>query len=437
MEEWTRGCPRAIARPRQTTTTTRRAMKKILLMTTSLCLASSAFAGGYRVSIQGQQALGMGHAATAMSDSAETVFFNPGAITRIGDGETITGGLTLLKSKTIYQNSNTTYYAETDSPIGTPINFYYVSKPADSDVAVGLGIYTPYGNVVKWPTDWSGSHLVNDIELKALYIQPTIAVAVNGRLSIGFGPTYAVGKVNFNRNLNSSLVDSQGNRSDVTVEANDVNAWGYNLGLMFQASDRFAIGLGYRSRITLKARGEKAMFSDIPRLLRTVYPDTTFDADLILPAELALGVSWMISSSTTLAIDYNRTYWGDYKALDIQFHNGAGESRNPRNWQDSDIYRIGVQHRLGNTWTLRAGIYLDKTPIQDGYFAPETPRNDATGYTLGASLKVNDQMDIDMSFLYITSKEFNASYDHHPDGPFGGLYKSSATSIGLGFNYRF
>lgn len=412
-------------------------MKKILLMTTSLCMASSALAGGYRVSIQGQQALGMGHAATAMSQSAETVFFNPGAITRIGDGETITGGLTLLKSETIFQNSGTQYYAETDSPIGTPVDFYYVSKPGDSDVAVGLGVYTPYGNIVEWPTDWAGSHLVNRIELKALYIQPTIAVAVNDRFSVGFGPTYAIGKVDFNRNLNSSLVDEQGDRANVTVEASDVNAWGYNLGLHFKASDAVSIGLGYRSKITLEARGEKADFEDIPNLVRTVYPDTTFDADLILPAELAIGISWAVNPDTILAVDFNRTYWGEYKALDIQFHNGAGESLNPRNWEDSDIYRIGVQHRLDEDWTLRAGVYVDKTPIRDGYFAPETPRNDATGYTLGASVKVSPQMDVDMSFLYITSDEFNASYDYHSDGPFGGRYETSATSIGLGINYRF
>ncbi len=413
-------------------------MKKILLMTTSLCLAGSALAGGgYRVSIQGQQALGMGHAATALSQSAETVFFNPGAITRIGDGETITGGLTLLKTEVIYQNSNTQSYAKTDNPLGTPVDFYYVSKPGDSDVAVGLGIYTPYGNTVEWPTDWPGSHLVNHIELKTLYIQPTIALAFNERFSLGFGPTYAIGKVEFNRNLNSSLVDERGKRANLTIEASNVNAWGYNIGLHFKASDAVSLGLGYRSKITLEARGEKADFENIPNLLRTVYPDTTFDADLVLPAELAIGISWAINPDILLAVDYNRTYWGDYESLDIQFRNGVGESLNPRNWKDSDTYRIGLQYRLDDDWILRAGIYTDKTPIREGYFAPETPRDDAIGYTFGASIQLDPQMDIDMSFLYLTSDEFDASYDHHNDGPFGGRYESAAVSIGLGINYRF
>ena len=52
-------------------------MKKIIMITASLCMATSAHAGGYRVSLQGQKALGMGHTGVAMSDSSEVVFFNP------------------------------------------------------------------------------------------------------------------------------------------------------------------------------------------------------------------------------------------------------------------------------------------------------------------------------------------------------------------------
>ncbi len=37
---------------------------------------------------------------------------------------------------------------------------------------LGLSVYTPYGSTVKWEDDWAGSHLVNNIELQAIYIQP-------------------------------------------------------------------------------------------------------------------------------------------------------------------------------------------------------------------------------------------------------------------------
>jgi len=416
-------------------------MKKIILFTTSLVMASGAYAGGYRVSIQGQQALGMGHAGVAMSDSAEVVFFNPGAMSRLKSEQQITAGITLLSGETIFQNETTGSSANTDNPIGTPINLYYTSSPRDGKLSFGIGLYTPYGNSVEWPTDWSGSHLVNNIELKTIVVQPTIAYRFNDSLSAGFGPAYATGTVDFNRNLSTSLVDSNGNRSNVTIKASNVNQWGYNLGFLITPSENFSAGISYRSKITLKARDEAANFENIPDSLKTVFADSTFDADLVLPAELTVGIAYAFSADTTIAVDINRAYWSAYKALDVQFANGAGLSSNPRNWEDATIYRIGVQHRQNEDLTLRGGIYRDKTPIGKGYFSPETPRNDATGVTLGASYKVSENMDLDFSFLYITSTEFNAEYDHYNQSgtevSFGGTYQTTAKSIGAGINYKF
>ena len=56
-------------------------MRKFLLL--ALCaLGSTAvtYAGGYRVSLQGQRALAMGHTGVAVVHSAELGFFNPSGL---------------------------------------------------------------------------------------------------------------------------------------------------------------------------------------------------------------------------------------------------------------------------------------------------------------------------------------------------------------------
>ena len=58
-------------------------MNKVFGVVLGLCIACSAQAGGYRAALQGQKALGMGHTGVAMTDSAESIFFNPGAITQL------------------------------------------------------------------------------------------------------------------------------------------------------------------------------------------------------------------------------------------------------------------------------------------------------------------------------------------------------------------
>jgi len=416
-------------------------MKKTLLTVTGLCISSSAFSGGYRVALQGQQALGMGHTGVAMSESAEVVFFNPAGMSFLDADSNIVGGITLISSDTEYQNQQTNTTAETDNPIGTPVGLYYTTK-IDEKMSFGLGLYTPYGNTVEWPTDWAGSHLVNNIELKAIYIQPTMSYKINDKYSVGLGLSYISGDVDFNRNLNSSTVDENGDRTNVSIKAKGVSDWNFNLGFMAKPTDELSVGISYRSESTMAARNEPATFNNVPSSLQsTLTSPTTFNADLILPAELTLGVAYDLDAKTILAFDFNRTFWGAYESLDIEFANGQS-SVNARNYKDSNIFRFGAQHELDEAIVLRGGIYFDKTPVQSGYFAPETPRNDSIGLTAGGSYAVNKQLDLDFSLLVLMFEEFNGSYDHiiNSDGStssFGGDYLATVITLGFGVNYKF
>ena len=404
-----------------------------------LAVAGSVHAGGYRVALQGQKALAMGHTGVAMSESSEVIFFNPGAMTQLESESDFTGGLTLLEGETKYQNEATLVEEETDNPLGTPLNGYFTQKMSEQ-MSWGLGIYTPYGNKVEWPTDWAGSHLVNYIELQAIYIQPTIGYQVNDSTSVGFGPNMVLGSVEFNRNLSTSLTDADGNRSNVTITADNVIAWGFNLGLLHKLSDKTSLGFSYRSEVILEARDEDADFDDVPTALQTTFADGEFDADLPLPAELTIGIAYKYSDKMTLAFDFNRTFWDVYDELKIEFDNGI-TSVNPRNYEDSNIFRFGLQYRYNDKWTLRGGIYFDESPVQDGYFAPETPRNDSIGYTAGASYRYSKNLEMDFSLLILTFDDEENSYDYYEEGgftiPFGGTYDSAANSFGFGLSYKY
>ena len=413
-------------------------IKQFIAIGLGVCLAGVAQAGGYRVALQGQKALGMGHTGVAMTDSAETIFFNPGAITQLEAEMDIVGGITLLQGSTLYRNDATGSTVETDNPLGTPINAYLAQK-LSQDLSWGLGIYTPYGNKVEWPTDWAGSHLVNFIELQAIYIQPTIGYQISESTSIGFGPTLVLGSVEFNRNLSTSLRDATG-RSNVTIEAKNVTAWGYNIGLLHEISEQTRFGISYRSEVIVEARDEDATFDNIPASLPGQYDNVTFDADLPLPAELTIGVAYDYSDKLTLAFDVNRTFWDVYDELVIEFDNGV-TSTNPRNYEDSSIVRFGAQYRYDEKLTLRAGIYFDESPVPDGAFAPETPRNDAIGYTVGATYHASKNLELDVAVLILTFDETTNSYDFYEENgqlvPFGGTYDSAANSIGFGLTYKY
>ncbi|RZJ59188.1 MAG: transporter [Flavobacterium sp.] len=425
-------------------------MRKILSLTMMALAASSAFAGGYRVSLQGQKQLAMGHTGVAVVNSAEVLFFNPAGMAFLKDRFNVSVGANALFAKTKFQNETYNQNASTDN-VGTPFNVYASYKATDW-LSVGIAVYTPYGSSVEWDQDWEGSHLVNNIDLQAIYIQPTISLKVNEKFSIGGGPIFVTGSVEFNRNLSRSLTDEQGNRTDVTIDAKNVSATGWTAGFMFNPTSKLRVGVNYRSEIIMEARDGEAKFNDVPAFLAsnpdpdaTVLGNTKFNADLPLPAELTAGVSYEVNDKLLFAFDYNRAMWHAYDALVVDFKqtptSNVPQSVNPRNYKDASTYRVGVQYKATSKFVLRAGWYFDESPVQDGYFAPETPRNDSMGYTGGLTFQVTPKLGIDASFLYLHFDETSNSYDYYnEDGnntSFSGTYKNSVFSPGLGLTYSF
>ena len=406
----------------------------------AIMAAATTYAGGYRVSLQGQKALAMGHTGVAVVQSSELVFFNPAGLVYLEDKWNISAGVSGVFSNIAYQNVETGANARSDSPMATPL-YLYASFKANDWLSFGLGVYTPYGSEVKYQDDWEGSHLVNNIKLMAIYIQPTVSFKINDNLSVGGGPIYVTGSVNFNRNLNRTLTDLDGNRANVEIDASGISAWGWVASTMFNFTDNLRIGATYRSEIILEADDGDAKFSNIPNSPLTPFQNTSIKAAMPMPAEMTVGVSYDFLDKFLVAFDYNRSFWDAYKSLDIDFENPAiPDSKNARNYKNSSIYRFGLQYEATEMFTLRAGYYFDESPVQDGYFAPETPRNDSNNFTAGLTVNVSKNLQIDASFLYSHFKEVNASYDYYfEDGaavPFKGIYKTNAFVPGLGLTYK-
>jgi long-chain fatty acid transport protein len=226
---------------------------------------------------------------------------------------------------------------------------------------------------------------------------------------------------------------------------------------MFNPLDKVRLGVNYRSEIIMEARDGDANFYNVPAALgsnpayptvnpnATVLSNTTFNADLPLPAELTAGISYQVTDKWLVAFDYNRAFWHVYDALVVDFKktstSNVPTSVNPRNYKDASTYRVGTQFKPNSKFAFRAGWYYDESPVQDGYFAPETPRNDSMGFTGGLTYQITSKLGVDVSFLYLHFDETDNSYDYYnEDGTnvsFGGTYKNVVFSPGVGLTYSF
>ncbi|NER12584.1 transporter [Leptobacterium flavescens] len=413
--------------------------QRLLFLIITIVFGHFSYAGGYRIALQGQKQLAMGHTGVAVINSSELIFYNPGGLAFIDTQFTASIGANAIFSDINYQDEALGIFTGAENKTSFPFSGYAAYKLNDW-ASVGLGIYTPYGSQVAYPRDWAGSHLVNSIELVSVFIQPTLSIKLNSKMSIGGGPIFSLSGVNFNRNLDRSTTDENGNRSNVTIDQGGITAWGYNIGMFFKPNEKIGVGVNYRSEIRVKAEDGTADFRNLPATLPGNFDNVTFNATLPLPAELTVGMSYQFNEKWLVAFDINRTFWSAYESLDIFFSNGI-TSINPRNYQNTTNYRLGLQYVANDKFTLRGGYYFDESPILNGFFSPETPRSDSNNFTAGITLNISSRLAIDASVLYSYFEEVNASYDFYQENgqtiPFEGFYTNSSFVPGLGLTYNF
>ncbi|WP_242921971.1 OmpP1/FadL family transporter [Pontibacter liquoris] len=408
---------------------------KILALLGGTLISGMAMAGGYQVNLASQRQIGMGHTGTGLETGTASIFFNPGAMSYIRQNG-VTVGASGIISKIAYRAPEPgTSTAEADNPLGTPFQVYGAYK-VDELLTVGLGIYTPYGSTVKWGDEWSGRFGLNQLELQAIYIQPTVSYKVTDKLGIGIGFIYAIGGVNLQRSI---PVQNQAGEYGKAELDGGASGMGMNVGVFYKPTDKLSVGLNYRSKVDMEVKEGDVTFTNIPGSLSSRFPEgTEFDARLPLPATLSLGVGFMPTEALTLALDISRVGWSAYENLRFDYSqnvNGSPTSVNARNYEDTYIYRIGAEYKVGEALALRGGAYYDNSPVQNGYLTPETPDADSRGLSAGVGYQVSENLSVDASFLYINKKERTDASDK--SGGIGGTYKSIAYIPGIGLNYTF
>lgn len=404
-------------------------MKKITLLLTLVAMVTwSAFAGGYQVRLQGQKQTGFGLIGTPFSFGASSIFYNPGALAMMKAKTNFQLGASGILSNVTFQKSATNYQANTDNPLGTPFYFYGARKVTDN-LTVGVGVYTPFGTTSKWEDDWAGRFLVQNISLKAIFVQPTVSYKINDMISVGAGFVYAMGDVELNKAL------SYNDNSSVNIKGS-TNSIGYNLGVYIKPIEELSIGIDYRSEVVMEMEEGDAVFTIPASLSGTIPENNKFSASLPMPANLDVGFAYQLTEDFMLAAEINYVFWSIYDSLNFTFEENGEmlNSNNPRLYENKMIIRLGGQYILNDNFTLRVGGYYDPSPTNEDYFTPETVSLNTTAFTFGFTYKPIKNLCIDVSYLHIMGEEADKSYD---PANFSGTYKTQAAIPGFGISYNF
>lgn len=407
-------------------------MIRSAITTLLLCVSVGVYAGGFQINAQGQRQLGMGHTGTGLlHNDASYLFFNPGAGIFLDRRVSITAGVTLLKPRTVYlEPAPGIYKAEMVHNTGTPFEFYGAYRAGRW--AFGAAVYTPFGSRAQWEDDWKGQFMIREIDLKTIFIQPTVTFRMNDYVGVGAGFIYATGNFKLRKGVPVQFQNGDYGEGNLDGSASGI---GYNVGVYIRANEMWSAGISYRSSVAVSVDGGAADFT-VPSSLGEYFPSTTFTTELKLPSVVSAGVGFS-SGLWKVAADFNYIGWASYDSLRIDFADNTDKLKDiasAREYQNTWIARVGVQYQPIARIVVRAGAYFDKSPVLAGYLTPETPDANRIGITAGSTIVLGKNLSLDLSFLFVEGMKRT---DTNLETQFSGTYKSRLVAPGFGITYQF
>lgn len=402
-----------------------------------VCISTQALAGGF--AINEQSASGMGTAFAGRSSSAldaSTVFGNPAGMSYLG--EQVSGGMALIDASSDISNASSNFSGSNDGDMVpfTAIPFGFYVKPLDENWHFGIGVFAPFGLSTEYENDYQGRSFADQSDLSVVSIQPTLSYKLNEQWSFGAGVSanYADGTLSSAVNPAPAVFRD----GEYKVSGNDWG-YGYNLGVMLQATDSTRLGLSYRSKVDYTLEGD-VKNTDVAN---GIIPAGKYDGslDLTTPESFELSVTQQFDSQWTGYAGYTWTRWSRFQEVTIKSPTNSAavfhEVTEEENWHDTRSYAAGLSYQLNPQWVLRSGLAYDPTPTNNTDRSPRIPSGDRYIFALGAGYSPSANLTLDVAYVYLQEEEVSVNNSGTGKGHYQADFNNAAQSLAAQATWRF
>ncbi|UCE22611.1 MAG: outer membrane protein transport protein [Candidatus Aminicenantes bacterium] len=415
-------------------------------------LSPSAHGAGFLIYEHGAAAMAMAGAFVGLANDATAVFHNPAGIAFL-EGTQVSAGVTLIfPSSTLTMPDiglvNPAYGETYDqvSQVFYPPTFYITHKFTDNLVA-GFGFFAPYGLGTEWPdpATFPLRYISTRANMQTLIFNPTLAYKFNDNLSVGVGVSYIHSSLELDLTylLDLTAIPPLGIYDiPVTVEETTGTAWAVNAGFLYKG-DMFSLGFNWRGGFTIDYDGNLDLdMSPVPIPL----PENgTVVAPFSFPHILGIGTAFNLSDQLILTADVHYILWSAFDRIEVE----ADVPGLPialdfepidENFEDSFVFRVGMQYQMNENFALRGGFLYDQTPQPVESMDTMLPDSNRWALTAGFGYSVG-KFAIDVAYQFEPFKDRispNRDIYDTPLGNFGeGTYSSTAHLFGISFRYVF
>ncbi len=319
-----------------------------------------------------------------------------------------------------------------------------VSIQINDNIVVGLGIYNPFDFAVEWPlswgitkqpTVWLGSNKARQFNINTWYFNPTVAYRMNDELSVGIGISYVYATMN--KMTEIMQIEAKGSGYNV------------NVGAIYKPRENLSIGVSYRMKTDIEFSGGTKFAGGSQT--RYLYPATTGKVKMLLPGNFIVGAAYELIPDLSIEGDLQYVQWSEYNQLKVEITptvpNAPTVPNTPitqkKNWQDAITLRGGIEYKIDQDFTIRAGGILDLSPQPPSKTEPSMPDGDRIDISIGGSYKYNDNLSFDVAYMLGLFQERDAknsnltgSIDDNEAGV-PGIYNGRTNTISINIGYTF
>jgi len=393
-------------------------------------------AAGFALSEQGVSGLGNAYAgAAAVAQDASTVWWNPAGMSRLPRGKHLLLGAHVIVPNTEFSNRASAGPSpllpaggnggDAGDTAFVPNLFY--AMDLNPSWSFGVGVNVPFGLSTKYDRSWIGRFQGIESEVQTININPSASFKISDRASVGFGISYQRGKVD----LLTGQALSATTETTTTVDV-DGDAWGFNVGALFDVGPATRVGVHYRSSLDYELEGSLTV-AGLPA------GNANVKLDLETPANLSFSVAHRVNDRLELLADATWTQWSKIdRLLLVRTANGTTADTLVFNFDDTWRVSAGANYKWSGPWTLRAGVAFDQSPVPNAQVrSVRLPDNDRYWLSLGATYQMSRSSRLDFGYTFVQVKDADINNTQAGKGTVNGTYEATVNILSVQYQHSF
>jgi long-chain fatty acid transport protein len=373
--------------------------------------AGRAFAAGFERAEQSPEAVATAGAQTADADAAAAVYYDPAALA-FQRGLTVQGGATILLYRGTVTPSTGGGDVAGSADFATPTVF--VGQRVAARFAVGIGVFDPFAWSIAYAPSWAGRFAGTSVDVRALAINPSLALRPVPWLALGFGVDIVPTTLSYRH-----ATQTTGGESTFAADVSATGVGG-NASILVRVLPRWLdAAFAYRSAVDVDVAGSAGK------------------GTLPLPHAFTFAVASRPVAGLTLTTDVRLTLWHDLSALTLTPSDpmAAADSIELR-WQNTVGVRVGAAYKFcrdadgAPRLALRLGAGWEQAPTSPAAAHPLFADGDRWLASAGVGARLG-VVSFDVGYLVAIAQPYSGA-----SGNFFARYSALTHTLAVALTFR-